>query len=70
MVIFECIYLRTIFSFKKISVLRLEARSLINLLFGLQINTFTFAKIMIILKNNQKDEGVKLTEMFFVFFFC
>jgi hypothetical protein len=49
-------------------VLRLEARSLINALFGLQINIFTFAKIIIILKNNQKDEGMKLVEMLFVFY--
>jgi len=40
-------------------VLRLEARSLINILFELQINIFTFAKIMNILKNNQKESEMK-----------
>ena len=35
-------------------MLRLEARNLTNTLFELQINIFTFAKIMIILKNHLK----------------
>jgi len=52
--------------FQKISVPRLEARSLINIIVGLQINIFTFAKIMIILKNYQKIERMKLSTVFFV----
>ena len=42
----------------------LEARNLINTLLELQINIFTFAKIMIILKNHIKTERMKPAEYF------
>lgn len=53
------IFKNNIFFQKKIGVLRLEARSLINILFELQINIFTLAKIMIILKNHSEIERMK-----------